>query len=119
MNTQDAPFMHWGNSSHSTNTGGECVGVALASARWLKGSHSTGTGGRCVEVAATMSMAAAEWRKGSRSTGTGGACVEVADLAAAVAVRDSKDPDGPKLVFGPDAWRAFATQVKTGTLDLA
>jgi hypothetical protein len=34
-------------------------------------------------------------------------------------VRDSKDPDGPKLVFGPSAWQAFATRVKTGTLDLA
>jgi hypothetical protein len=61
----------------------------------------------------------AEWRKSRHSTNTGGACVEVADLAAAVAVRDSKDPDGPKLVFGPSAWQAFATRVKTGTLDLA
>jgi len=60
----------------------------------------------------------AEWRKSSRSTGTGRQCAEVGDLAAAVAVRDSKDPDGPKLVFGPSTWKAFATRVKTGTLDL-
>ena len=61
----------------------------------------------------------AEWRKSSKSDDTGGACVEVRDLASTgVAVRDSKDPDGPKLVFGPSAWQAFATRVKTGTLDL-
>lgn len=64
-------------------------------------------------------ISVAEWQKSSKSDSSGGACVEVADLAAGVVVRDSKDPDGPKLVFGPDAWRAFASQVKTGGLDLA
>jgi len=34
-------------------------------------------------------------------------CVETASLGAAVAVRDSKDPDGPKLVFAADQWRGF------------
>ncbi|MCP9948058.1 DUF397 domain-containing protein [Actinomadura madurae] len=58
------------------------------------------------------------WRKSSKSTNTGGQCVEVADWRAAVAVRDSKDPDGPKLVFGPSAWQAFAVRVKSGSLDL-
>ncbi|MDA8369903.1 MAG: DUF397 domain-containing protein [Nocardiopsaceae bacterium] len=62
-------------------------------------------------------VSAADWRKSPRSDDTGGQCVEVADLVA-VAVRDSKDPDGPKLVFGPDAWRAFAGRVKGGHLDL-
>ncbi|MFB4309353.1 DUF397 domain-containing protein [Actinomadura sp. GTD37] len=61
----------------------------------------------------------AELQKSSKSDSSGGACVEVAGLAAAVAVRDSKDPDGPKPVFDPSAWRTFATQVKTGGLDLA
>lgn len=58
------------------------------------------------------------WRKSRHSGDTGGACVEVASLAAAVGVRDSKDPDGPKLVFASAEWRAFARRVKSGRFDL-
>ncbi|RQX05388.1 DUF397 domain-containing protein [Micromonospora inaquosa] len=55
-----------------------------------------------------MELTGARWRKSTRSNGSGGACVEVADnLPGLVAVRDSKDPGGPALVFPPDAWRAF------------
>ncbi|WP_030163604.1 DUF397 domain-containing protein [Spirillospora albida] len=67
----------------------------------------------------TRHASTVQWRKSSHSGDTGGQCVEVADVAAAVAVRDSKDPDGPKLVFGADAWAAFAQRVKAGTLDLS
>ncbi|WP_347813959.1 DUF397 domain-containing protein [Actinomadura sp. KC06] len=35
-----------------------------------------------------------------------------------IMVRDSKNPDGPKLTFGRAAWRAFADQVKTSEFDL-
>ncbi|MGC5017327.1 DUF397 domain-containing protein [Micromonospora sp. DT47] len=59
-----------------------------------------------------MELIGAQWRKSSRSSGNGGACVEVADnLPGIVAVRDSKDPDGPALTFTPPAWRAFLSQV--------
>jgi hypothetical protein len=55
-----------------------------------------------------MELTGARWRKSTRSNGSGGNCVEVADnLPGVVAVRDSKDPDGPVLVFEPEAWRAF------------
>ncbi|AVT37061.1 DUF397 domain-containing protein [Plantactinospora sp. BB1] len=55
-----------------------------------------------------MDLTGARWRRSSRSNSSGGNCVEVADnLAGVVAVRDSKDPGGPALTFGPDAWRAF------------
>ncbi|MBG6063724.1 DUF397 domain-containing protein [Micromonospora ureilytica] len=55
-----------------------------------------------------MELTGARWRKSTRSNGSGGACVEVAaNLPGLVAVRDSKDPAGPVLVFPPDAWRAF------------
>ncbi|MFG3558984.1 DUF397 domain-containing protein [Micromonospora sp. NPDC047557] len=55
-----------------------------------------------------MELTGARWRKSTRSGPDGGNCVEVADnLPGLVAVRDSKDPGGPVLVFAPDAWRAF------------
>ncbi|MFD0782689.1 DUF397 domain-containing protein [Micromonospora azadirachtae] len=53
-------------------------------------------------------LTGAVWRKSTRSGGNGGNCVEVAtNLPGVVAVRDSKDPDGPALTFGPDAWLRF------------
>jgi hypothetical protein len=59
-----------------------------------------------------MDLTGARWRKSTRSGNNGGACVEVADnLSSVVAVRDSKDPSGPALVFDPPAWRAFVGQV--------
>ena len=61
----------------------------------------------------------AVWRKSSYSSGNGGQCVEVArNLPGVVAVRDSKDPDGPKLSFAPDDWRAFTAGVKAGEFGL-
>jgi Domain of unknown function (DUF397) len=69
---------------------------------WRKASHSGANGGDCVEVGV--------WRKASHSGNNGGACVEVAP--AAVAVRDSKDPDGPRLAFTPQDWREFTSRLK-------
>jgi Domain of unknown function (DUF397) len=67
-----------------------------------------------------MDLTGAEWRKSSWSSGNGGTCVEVArNLPGAVAVRDSKDPDGPMLTFTPDEWVAFTAGIKTGQFDLA
>jgi Domain of unknown function (DUF397) len=54
-----------------------------------------------------------QWRKSSYSGSNGGACVEVAALPDGNrAVRDSKDPDGPRLAFTPDQWLAFTARVK-------
>lgn len=57
----------------------------------------------------------AVWRKSSHSGGNG-ACVEIATPAAGtVAVRDSKDPHGPRLRFSAEAWNAFAAAAGAGT----
>jgi hypothetical protein len=57
-------------------------------------------------------LAGAQWRKSSRS-GAQGNCVEVADeLIGVVGMRDSKDPDGPALIFPRAAWQAFVTHLK-------
>ncbi|MBT2225852.1 DUF397 domain-containing protein [Nonomuraea sp. NEAU-A123] len=60
-----------------------------------------------------MNLTDAQWFKSSHSGGNGGDCVEVAtNLPGIVAVRDSKDPSGPALVFAPEVWADFIVQVK-------
>jgi len=44
-------------------------------------------------------------------------CVEVAPFAAGVAVRDSKDTDGPILRLATPAWHAYLQAAKNGELD--
>jgi hypothetical protein len=58
------------------------------------------------------------WRKSSRSTGQGGACVEMAAMTSTVAIRDSKDPDGPRLVIGAEIAKSILTSIKAGQHDL-
>ncbi|MFI9271181.1 DUF397 domain-containing protein [Kitasatospora sp. NPDC052896] len=58
-------------------------------------------------------MTSALWRKSSYSGPNGGDCVEIADgLPGVVPVRDSKDPDGPVLVFSVEAFADFIASVK-------
>lgn len=64
-------------------------------------------------------LTGAVWRKSTRSGGNGGNCVEVAaNLPGVVAVRDSKYPTGPALVFTPSEWVAFLGGVKDGEFDI-
>lgn len=58
----------------------------------------------------------ARWRKSTHS-GQNGGCVEVArNLPGIVAVRDSKDPDGPKLAISPRDWAALLKLIKEGQI---
>jgi len=83
----------------------------LTSVSWRKSTYSGGNGGNCIEVADLSSV---NWRTSSRSGANGGNCVQVADLPGTIAVRDSKDPDGPALLFTPAEWAAFTAWVKVG-----
>jgi hypothetical protein len=57
-------------------------------------------------------MEGMNWRKSSYSGNSGGNCTEVATVPGALLVRDSKDPCGPVLAFGREAWDAFAATLK-------
>ncbi len=60
----------------------------------------------------------AQWRKSRRSGPQGGNCVEVAHLAdGQVAIRNSRFPAGPALLFTPAEWDAFLGGAKEGEFD--
>jgi hypothetical protein len=124
----------WRKSSYSGNNG-NCVEIGVidlspAGGGWRKSSYSDGNGGNCVEIGVIdLSPATGEWQKSSYS-GSNGECVEISvidggqmpgDHAASVvrllAVRDSKDPAGPRLHFTPGAWNTFARDIKDGAFD--
>lgn len=59
------------------------------------------------------------WRKSSYSSSTGQNCVQVAtNLPGMVAIRDSKDPDGPRLIVSASEWRKFAAGIREGQFRL-
>jgi hypothetical protein len=60
----------------------------------------------------TAGLAATAWRKSSASS-VNGNCVEVASLPAGrMAVRDSKDKNGPILRFSRDEWHQFISEIQ-------
>jgi hypothetical protein len=74
---------------------------------------------------AEMDLTGAIWRKASSGDEPDEASVEVAVVAGSkegseqvIAMRDSRSPDGPVLIFTPDEWRAFTAGVQDGEFDL-
>ncbi|WP_077799628.1 DUF397 domain-containing protein [Streptomyces sp. JHA26] len=63
----------------------------LRGVRWLRSSYSTGAN-NCVE---TARPSAGPW-------------------AGLLAVRDSKDPAGPALLFSPGSWASFTAAIRRG-----
>jgi hypothetical protein len=59
-----------------------------------------------------MDLTNVTWRKATRSGSNGGDCVELADIPSIVAVRDSKNPNGPALTFSRSAFRALIENLK-------
>jgi hypothetical protein len=64
----------------------------------------------------TVDLSRAVWQRSSQIDGAEN-CVEVAFVDDAIAVRDSRDPDGPALIYTRDEWEAFIGGVKDGEFD--
>lgn len=65
--------------------------------------------------AETPRTVSASWIKSSHSGPTGGNCVEVAFLAGGdVALRNSRRPEEPALVFTDAEWEAFLRGARDG-----
>jgi hypothetical protein len=65
-----------------------------------------------------LDLSGAQWFKSTRSGPNSDNCVEVAFVGEAIAVRDSKNPHGPALIFTPAEWDAFVGGAKDGEFDL-
>ena len=65
-----------------------------------------------------VNLEGAEWRKSNRSGPYSDNCVEVAFVDDVIAVRDSKNPTGPVLLFTQSEWDAFVEGAKDGEFDL-
>jgi hypothetical protein len=56
------------------------------------------------------------WRKARRSMNNGN-CAEVAVENGIVALRDSKDPQGPVLRYSASSWGSFLAAARIGSFD--
>ncbi|WP_079194273.1 DUF397 domain-containing protein [Streptomyces sp. CB02923] len=66
---------------------------------------------------AANELSGVTWQKGSTSLGDGN-CIEVAALpGGGVAIRNSRHPDGPALVFTTDELAAFVAGAKGSEFD--
>lgn len=86
----------------------------LTGVLWRKSSHSSDTGGDCIECAP---LNGTTWRKSTYSGNTGGECIEVAPRQGAIAIRDSKtSPEGPAFTTTPRAFATFIEAAANGSL---
>jgi Domain of unknown function (DUF397) len=76
-----------------------------------------GQGSRSYNGVPAGDLPGARWRKSGRSSAQGN-CVELARLAGAeVAIRNSRHPQGPALIFTDAELDAFLEGVKDGDFD--
>jgi hypothetical protein len=65
-----------------------------------------------------IDLSRAQWFKSTRSGPTSDNCVEIAFVDEVIAVRDSKRPEGPALIFTQAEWDAFVGGAKDGEFDI-
>jgi hypothetical protein len=104
---------------------GSCVEVRKVNAMtlgsgWQRASRCD-HGLNCVEARKVDDMTILDdtWRKATKSNNNG-ACAELrAGADGGVQIRDSKNPDGPTLVFTAQEWDAFLDGAKNGEFEIA
>ncbi|MGE3288797.1 MAG: DUF397 domain-containing protein [Pseudonocardia sp.] len=64
----------------------------------------------------TPSSGVGRWRKATASNATG-SCVELGAVDGGIAMRNSRDPHGPALLYTRDEIAAFIHGVKSGEFD--
>ena len=70
--------------------------------------------GRTVRAMEDNELARATWRKAARSQANG-SCVEVAALSdRRIAIRDSKNANGPAIVLTAERWQVFLADQRRG-----
>jgi hypothetical protein len=73
--------------------------------------------GRIFNGMSATALNPVSWTKSSHSNATGN-CVELAGLPdGSVAIRNSRDPDGPALVYTRDEIAAFVAGARDGDFD--
>ena len=65
-----------------------------------------------------VNLDSAVWQKSTRSGPYSDNCVEIAFVDGAIAMRDSKHPEGPVLLFTAEEWDAFVEGAKDGEFDV-
>nr|WP_308104431.1 DUF397 domain-containing protein [Actinocorallia sp. API 0066] len=58
------------------------------------------------------------WRKSTRSGSNAENCVEVAKASTEIAIRDSKNPHGPRHSFNHSTFQSLTKAIKSGQYDL-
>ncbi|WP_121433392.1 DUF397 domain-containing protein [Actinomadura pelletieri] len=59
-----------------------------------------------------MDLSSVTWRKARKTTENGGNCVEIASVSGTIAIRDSKNPDGPRLTINHNDFRRLIKTIK-------
>lgn len=91
------------------------TGQDLTGAHWRKSSYSGSSGGDCIEC---TPLNGTTWRKSSYSGTNGGDCIEFAQAPCSgdIAIRDSKNPEGPTFTVKAAAFGHFVDATVSGDL---
>jgi hypothetical protein len=61
-----------------------------------------------------LDLSGADWQSGSQGVGD----VQIAFVEGFIAMRNSRRPESPSLIFSPAEWRAFVIKARDGEFDL-